>query len=97
MSQFPVYLGIWDHIKYAGIFLKPAISIEFNNVDSNNLAGYKERTHVLYMILILSKQVCSLKQAISIEFNDVDSNNLAGYKERTRILYMIQLFLVEES
>ena len=29
---------------------KPAISIEFNDVDSNNLAGYEERTRVLYMI-----------------------------------------------
>ena len=30
---------------------KPAISIEFNDVESNNLAGYEERTRVLYMIL----------------------------------------------
>ena len=29
---------------------KPAISIEFNDVDINNLAGYEERTRVLYMI-----------------------------------------------
>ena len=28
---------------------KPAISIEFNDVDSNNSAGYWERTRVLYM------------------------------------------------
>ena len=28
---------------------KPAISIEFNNVDSDNLAGYEGRTRVLYM------------------------------------------------
>ena len=33
--------------------LKPAISIEFNDVDSNNLAGYKERSRVLYMIRFL--------------------------------------------
>ena len=39
-----------DHIKYADMFLEPAISIEFNNVDSNNLAGFEERTRVLYMI-----------------------------------------------
>ena len=26
------------------------ISIEFNDVDSNNLASYEERTRVLYMI-----------------------------------------------
>ena len=32
---------------------KPAISIEFNDVDSNNLAGYEERTCVLYMIQIV--------------------------------------------
>ena len=31
---------------------KPAISIEFNNVNSNNLAGYEEHTRVLYMIQI---------------------------------------------
>ena len=29
---------------------EPAISIEFNDVDSNNLAGYEERTRLLYMI-----------------------------------------------
>ena len=29
---------------------KPAISIEFDDVDSKNLAGYEERTRVLYMI-----------------------------------------------
>ena len=29
---------------------KPAISIEFNDVENNNLAGYEERTRVLYMI-----------------------------------------------
>ena len=31
---------------------KPAISIEFNDVDNNNLAGYEERTRVLYMIQV---------------------------------------------
>ena len=29
---------------------KPATSIEFNDVESNNLAGYEERTRVLNMI-----------------------------------------------
>ena len=29
---------------------KPAILIEFNDVNSNNLAGYEERTRILYMI-----------------------------------------------
>ena len=29
---------------------KPAISIEFNDVESHNLAGYEERTRVFYMI-----------------------------------------------
>ena len=29
----------------------PAISIEFNDVESNDLAGYEERARVLYMIL----------------------------------------------
>ena len=29
---------------------KPAISLEFNDVESKNLAGYEERTRVLYMI-----------------------------------------------
>ena len=29
---------------------KPAISIEFNDVNINNLAGFEERTRVLYMI-----------------------------------------------
>ena len=32
---------------------KPAISIEFNDVYGNNLAGYEECTRVLYMIQIL--------------------------------------------
>ena len=30
---------------------KPAISIKFNDVVSNNLVGYEERSCVLYMIL----------------------------------------------
>ena len=34
---------------------KPAISIEFNNVDSNNLASYEECIRVHFMIQILLK------------------------------------------
>ena len=34
---------------------KPAISIEFNDVESNDLAGYEERTRLLYMIPIKHK------------------------------------------
>ena len=36
-----------DHIKYAGMFLETS---EFNDVNINNLAGYEERTRILYMI-----------------------------------------------
>ena len=39
-----------DHIKYAGTFLVTSYFIEFNDVDIDNLAGYEERTRVLYMI-----------------------------------------------
>ena len=53
LALFPLAksLVLLDHIKYAGMFLETNISIEFNDEDSNNLAGYEERTRVLYMIL----------------------------------------------
>ena len=51
-SEFPLWRG--TQICYS----KPAILIEFNDVDSNNLAGYEERTRVLYMIL--SFHICEV-------------------------------------
>ena len=38
---------------------KPAILIESNDLDSNNLAGYEERTRVLYMIRTLKLSILS--------------------------------------
>ena len=40
----------WIILRMRICFLKPAISIEFNDVDSNNSAGYEECTCILYMI-----------------------------------------------
>ena len=46
-----------DHIKNTRVCSsRPAISIEFNDVDSNNLAGYEERTRILSMILIGNRE-----------------------------------------
>ena len=39
-----------DHIKYAGMFLETSYFDNIYDVDINNLAGYEERTRVLYMI-----------------------------------------------
>ena len=49
-----------DHIMYAGMLLETSSFDRTSNVDINNLSGYKERTHILYMIPILniSKMVC---------------------------------------
>ena len=32
---------------------EPAISIEFDRIDINSVAGYEERTRVFYMILLI--------------------------------------------
>ena len=44
------YYKIWIILGMRVCSSKPAILIEFNDADSNNLAGYKDRTRVLYMI-----------------------------------------------
>ena len=46
----PKLVGKADHVKYVGMFLETSYFDKFNNVDINDLAGYKERTRVLYMI-----------------------------------------------
>ena len=43
-------LQFTDHIKYAGMFLETSYFDRIYDVDIYNLAGYEERTRVLYMI-----------------------------------------------
>ena len=45
-----VNLKMPDHIKEAGMFLETSYFERIYDVDINNLAGYEERTRVLYMI-----------------------------------------------
>ena len=77
-------LKIWIILNTRVSSSKPAISIEINDVDSNNLAGYKERTRVFYMI---QKFLTLGKFSHTLSYSKLGSYEVRGYVSCNQLNY----------